>query len=408
MDKLNICLINDSFPPIIDGVANAVKNYGTILNRELGHATVVTPEAPGADDAAFPFPVVRYPSVSIPSLDGYRAGFPFDPPILRRLEEGEYDLIHSHCPVTATMMGLSLRRRIDVPLVLTYHTKFDIEIAKNISGKLLQESATLALVKLIESCDEVWTVSRGAGENLRMLGYEGEYRVMNNGVDLSRGRASDEQIHEVTKDYDLPADVPMLLYVGRMMWYKGARITLDALAALKSVQLPFRMVFVGGGAEREEIMAYSSSLGLDDCVFFAPPEADRERLRAWYSRGDLFVFPSTFDTNGLVVSEAAACALPSVLVRGSCAAENVTEGVNGYLIQENAASLAVVLQRLLMDPRQLKAVGEAAQRDLYLSWEDAVRAAYERYHVVIDNYRSQSSEKKRKKFESLFNDEEWF
>ena len=174
------------------------------------------------------------------------------------------------------------------------------------------------------------------------------------------------------------------------------------------MQLPFRMVFVGGGAEREEIMAYSSSLGLDDCVFFAPPEADRERLRAWYSRGDLFVFPSTFDTNGLVVSEAAACALPSVLVRGSCAAENVTEGVNGYLIQENAASLAVVLQRLLMDPRQLKAVGEAAQRDLYLSWEDAVRAAYERYHVVIDNYRSQSSEKKRKKFESLFNDEEWF
>ena len=72
---------------------------------------------------------------------------------------------------------------------------------------------------------------------------------------------------------------------------------------------------------------------------------DREIVRAWYTRADLLLFPSTFDTNGLVVREAAACGLGSLLVRGSCAAEGITDGRNGILIEENAASLAAVLGR---------------------------------------------------------------
>ena len=42
-EKLNICLMNDSFPPIIDGVSNAVINYADVINKSLGQATVVTP-----------------------------------------------------------------------------------------------------------------------------------------------------------------------------------------------------------------------------------------------------------------------------------------------------------------------------------------------------------------------------
>lgn len=408
MVKRNICLINDSFPPTIDGVANVVRNYGTILNRDLGFATVVTPVMPGADDREFPFPVIRYPSVPVTKPEGYRAGYPFSATILRKLEESHFDLIHSHCPVTATLLGLSLRKRIDVPMVLTYHTKYDIEIAKNISGKLLQGTATKAMVKVIDSCDEVWTVSRGAGENLRQLGYEGDYVVMPNGADLSRGMADEAAIRTVTGAYDLTADVPVLLFVGRMMWYKGARITLDALQALAANGRDFRMVFVGGGAEKDEIVAYCKELGLDGKVIFVPPESDRERLRAWYSRADLFVFPSTFDTNGLVVSEAAACALPSVLIRGSCAAENVTDGRNGFLVEESAASLALLLERVMNDRELLRQVGEAAQREIYLSWDDAVARAYERYGKIIEDYRSQSSEKKRKKSDLFSSEELWF
>lgn len=403
MEKRNICLINDSFPPAIDGVANAVTNYAKIIARDYGAPTVVTPYYPDADDSVYDFPVIRYPSVDMTKLVGYRAGLPFSPDIATKLEKAGFDIIHSHCPITSTMLARSVRERLDVPLVFTYHTKFDIDIANAIRSKLLQEEAKKVLVENISACDEVWTVSNGAGENLRKLGYQGEYIVMPNGVDFPQGRVSETLIAEVTENYDLPFHVPVFLFIGRMMWYKGIRIILDALKQLCDSGIDFRMVFVGGGTDKDEIVSYSHNAGLDDKVFFVDPIHDRDRIRAWYCRADLFLFPSTFDTNGLVVREAAACGLGSVLVAGSCAAEDVTDGINGILIQENADSMAACLKTLCADMEKMKEIGKGAQRDIYISWDTAVKGAVERYGVVIEYYRAGRYPKHEKPQDELLN-----
>ncbi|MBQ1619812.1 MAG: glycosyltransferase, partial [Oscillospiraceae bacterium] len=232
MEQHTICLMNDSFPPIIDGVANAVVNYAANIEQKLGHAVVVTPAMPGTDDSIYPFPVLRYPSIDTRKLVGYVTGYPFSPEVVRRLNDEHVALMHTHCPVTSMLLARSLRGVIDAPLVFTYHTKYDIDIAKAVHSKLLQESAIRALVQNISACDEIWVVSRGAGENMRSLGYEGDYIVMENGVDVPRGQVEQTLIDRVTAPYDLPAGVPVFLFVGRMMWYKGLRIILDALKAL--------------------------------------------------------------------------------------------------------------------------------------------------------------------------------
>ncbi len=388
MEQRSICLINDSFPPVIDGVANAVVNYAKILTENGKKATVVTPAYPGADDSQFEFPIVRYPSVDLTKLVGYHAGLPFSSQTLETLVERDFDLIHCHCPVTSAMLARALRDRIHVPLVFTYHTKFDIDIANAIKGKLLQEEAKKVLVDNITACDEVWTVSHGAGENLKSLGYQGDYLVMPNGVDFPKGRVDESLVRKVTKDFDLPENIPMFLFVGRMMWYKGLKIILDALAMLKTQGRPFRMVFVGNGGDREEVIAYSEKLGLSDCVFFTAPAYDRNVIRAWYCRADLFLFPSTFDTNGLVVREAAACGLGSVLVRGSCAAEDIRDGESGFLIEENAESMARMLTALSRNPEAMQRVGKTAQDEIYISWKDAVTHAQARYEVVLENFKA--------------------
>ena len=388
MPERKICLINDSFPPVIDGVANAVVNYARNIQRDYGRAAVVTPYYPDADDSVFDFPVYRYPSIDFTKYLGYRAGYPLSPELMQKIEDGHYDLLHSHCPVTSTVLARMLRDRLNVPLVFTYHTKFDIDIAHAIRGRALQEAALKILVENISACDEVWTVSRGAGENLRANGYQGDYIVMPNGVDFSAGRASDEQIAAVCEGLDLPQDVPVYLFVGRMMWYKGLRIILDSMKALKDEERDFRMVFVGKGTDGPEIEAYARELGLDDKVFFVSPAYDREVIRAWYCRADLFLFPSTFDTNGLVVREAAACGLASVLIAGSCAAEDVTDGRNGFFIEENAQSMTALLKKLHVRRELLRQVGENAQKEIYISWESAVKHACERYEIVLENYRA--------------------
>ncbi len=388
MKELNVCLMNDSFPPAIDGVANAVTNYGDIITNRFGKASVVTPFYPDADDSQFNFPVIRYPSLNTTKQVGYRAGIPFSADAMRAIKNSDFDVIHSHCPIVSTMLARAVREEIDKPIVFTYHTKFDIDIANAIHGKLLQEEAIKALVANISACDEVWTVSRGAGENLRKLGYQGEYTVMPNGVDFPKGRVDENLISAVTGAYDLPEEVPVFMFVGRMMWYKGIRITLGALKVLHDKGLAFRMVFIGGGNDKQEIVEYTETLGITDSVIFIPPIKDRSTIRAWYCRADLFLFPSTFDTNGLVVREAAACSLASVLIRGSCAAEDVDDGVSGFLIEENSASMAAKLTELYGRKDMLKRVGENASEMIYMSWGDAVANAFNRYGTVVEKHKS--------------------
>lgn len=379
-----ICLLNDSFPPLIDGVANTVMNYASELNRSGRNAVVLTPDVPQADDSAFPYPVYRYPSISTDKFRGYPAGIPFSPEAAEKIRRADIQLFHSHCPVMSTFMARQLRQVAHAPIVFTYHTKFDVDIAEIVKNSHLESACKKILCSNISACDEVWAVSQGAGENLRALGYQGDYIVMPNGVDMPLGKASPERIAQATQGYDLPKDVPVYLFVGRMLWYKGIRVILDGLALLRREGKPFRMVFIGDGADLGQIQTYAQSCDLASRCIFTGAIRDRELLRCWYSRADLFLFPSTYDTNGLVVREAAACNVASVLIRGSCAAEGVTDGENGFLIDQTGADMARCLSALSTD--RMHRAGRQAAQELYISWSTAVDRAMERYAVVMERY----------------------
>ncbi len=384
--KLNVCLLNDSFPPLIDGVAVTVINYARIIQNELGKATVVTPSYPGAEDN-YDFPVVRYSSLSTEKQLGYRAGYPFSASKLEAMKNEQFDIIHSHCPFSSTVFARNLKEKNGSPLIMTYHTKFDEDIKRIVESPLLEPQLTRFVVQNISVCDEVWTVSRGAGENLRSIGYEGDYIIMQNGVDFPKGKASDEDVDALRSTYELSADIPLFLFVGRLFWYKGFHVLLDSLKILKESGTDFRMMIVGDGGDADAIKAEAERIGVMDKCIFPGAVNDRAELRVYYTAADLFVFPSEYDTNGIVVREAAACELPSLLIKGSCAAEDFTHYKDAIIVENNAEAISKELIYAASHIDDLAKLGENAMNDVYLSWEDAVKRAYERYQIVIDNYR---------------------
>ena len=387
---MRVTLLNDSFPPVIDGVANVVMNYAKIMKEQgLAEPMVGTPRYPDETYDGYPYPVIPYQSINTTGIvSGYRTGNPFATHAIEELKEFRPDIIHSHCPVVSTIMARMLRRETDAPIIFTYHTKFDIDIARAVKAKFIQKESIKTLVDNISACDEVWVVSGGAGENLRSLGYAGKYLVMPNGVDFEKGRMDDHSVSQATKDYDLPENVPVFLFVGRIIKYKGLPLILDSMKILKENEMDFRMVIVGSGPDEEELKEKAEELGLGDKVFFVGPIHDRKVLRAWNTRADLFLFPSTYDTNGLVVREAAACGIASVLIKGSCAAEGITDLHNGYLIEESAEAMAECLRKACRDLSRVHQVGQAAMDEIYLSWDSAVRRAVNRYEAVIELHKS--------------------
>lgn len=393
-EKLNICLMNDSFPPVIDGVATTILNYAEIINHKLGSATVVTPEYPG-EMPVFDFPVMRYTSMSITEkLCSYRMGYPFSASTLDSLTGSGFDIIHTHCPFASMVMARVLRAKTGIPMVLTYHTKFDIDIKRALPTKLMQEQAIKLLISNISSADEVWTVSEGARQNLLSLGYEEtdgkRIRIIENGVDFPRGRADKDAVSALRSEYGLDGH-PVFLFVGRLLWYKGIRCILDSLRLLDERGIDFRMMFVGDGADRQEIEDYTAELNLSSKVIFTGAVFDREELRVYYTAGDLFVFPSLYDTNGIVVREAAACGVASVLIKGSCAAEGITHRRTGILTDNTPTAVAAELEFAAGHIEEVRQMGEHAMNEVYMSWEDSVKNAYNRYGEIISEWRQGSS-----------------
>lgn len=382
---LKIGLLNDSFPPTIDGVANAVVNYATVISEKFGEVVVATPKYPHVTDN-YPFDVYRYHSIPMMGGLGYRAGNPFSPATISELRAKNMDLLHVHSPFASSVLAkqLTVGRKNRIPVVFTYHTKYDIDIDKFVLSPHLRRMAKRFVAYNVKQADEVWVVSSGAAESLRQIGYKGECRVMQNGTDFKKGKSPKSELEEISRIYNIQPGELVFLFVGRMMWYKNLKLILDSLDIVRRAGIRYRAFFVGDGKDRPAIEQYASSIGLKGQVMFTGAIYDRERVRAYFSRADLLLFPSTYDTSGLVVKEAAACDCPSLLIQGSCASEGVVDQISGLLAEESAASCADKILQAVREPGQLAYIGKQAGEKVYLSWEDAVTEAYHRYEEIIE------------------------
>lgn len=393
-----IALLNDTFPPNIDGVANTVYNYAKILNPE-DEITVITPYYPNVHDV-YDFKVDRYFSFPTSEKIGYRVGIPMSPENIKYFfKKNRFDIIHVHSPFASGVLSRIIKRKNSV-LIVTYHTKYEEDFEKRLKSKFMKTVATKFIRSNIKACDEVWTVSEGAAESLRALGYNGKYVVMPNGTDMPKGRAPKSHIDLVCAKYGIPDGIPLVLFVGRMMWYKNVKLTLDACKAAKEKGLPFYALFVGDGYDRTEMIKYAADLGISELTSFPGATNDRADIYALYSRATILSFPSSYDTSGLVVKEAAACSCPSILLKDSCAAEGVVDGFTGFLAsEETSEAVAEQLIKALSDLDKTAEIGKNASEHIYISWEDSVKRASHRYDELLKEKRGKKSSFFRKKSE---------
>ena len=105
--------------------------------------------------------------------------------------------------------------------------------------------------------------------------------------------------------------------------------------------------------------------------------------RGLYTRASVFAFPSLYDAAPMVVREAAVMGTPSVMVRGSTAAEIIRDGENGYLCENDPADLARVIAGILTDPEKAAAVGQTARETIPVPWSKVLETASERYERLV-------------------------
>jgi len=158
---------------------------------------------------------------------------------------------------------------------------------------------------------------------------------------------------------------PRLLYAGRLLYWKGIHIAIDAFALLASRIAGARFTIVGDGPERKRLRALAASRRIKDHIDFIPrlPQA---KLFELYDSHDLLLFPSLHDSGGFVVLEALSHGLPVICLNLGGPKELVTANSGvivataGHNTAEVAAAMADEIFHLLTSPDRMSALSAGA------------------------------------------------
>lgn len=361
---MRIGIVTATYLPSRNGVATSTALYARGL-RERGHEVRIFaprhPQAPEREEDVY-----RLNS----SFAGARAlGAPADYPVMlapgplltARLPLRDLDVLHTMHPFLAGRLALTWSRLANAPVVFTAHTQYDqylhyAPMPKRVGRTMLRPHIS-AFARRV---DTVLAPGRAMETMLREYGFGGEVGLFPNPVDLAAFREARGE--EFRAEYNVPEDVPLLMYLGRLAPEKNLEVLLRAFAQAQ-VSLPeLRLLVVGDGPSRA-----AAQVGASEGVTFTGPIA-YVRVPGALAAADAFLTASTSEVLPMSMIEALAAGAPLVAARSPAALDLVQEGVNGTVTDATPEGLAAGLLDVL-DPSRLPALragarASAAQYDL--------------------------------------------
>ena len=241
------------------------------------------------------------------------------------------------------------------------------------------------IMSCINASDCVTTVSRGSIATLEEYGYKNcnDVIVIPNGTDMPPLAADGNEVEKLRKELGLCGNFAFL-FAGRLAEVKNIQFSLKALAKVRQRGfVNFKFVIVGDGDYAKNLKQQVSELGLTENVIFVGKISDRKVLANYFSACNAMLFPSLFDTASITVPEAAANALPAIMIKGSSSSEILEDGVSGFTWENDEEVWADEMIKLIQNPEIAERVGRGALEKVYSSWDKIAERYAELYRRLL-------------------------
>lgn len=349
MGTLKILITTDTYAPTINGVVTSIQNLTRALTN-LGHEVRILTLAHDADSTGYREGVYYLRSFKCGIYPDARITVAFRDPLLREIEDWEPDIIHSQTEFSSLLFAKHLSKKLDIPLVHTYHTLYEDYTHYFCPNQVLGTLAVRRLTRLLtRSASLLVAPSVKVRDTLLRYGVQAPVAVIPTGIDLTRFRAplADDARAALRRSLSLPENCQVLLALGRVAEEKNLGGLLDMIAPVLRARQDAYFVVVGDGPYRETLETRVAALGLTDKVRFTGM-VEAVLVPVYYRLGDVFVCASSSETQGLTYLEAMACGLPQVVRHDECLRGVVQNGKNGYQFT-TPEECAAHLDRLLGD-----------------------------------------------------------
>lgn len=360
---LRVAMFTNNYLPFIGGVPISIERLRKGLQQNGDQALIVAPDyGPQQKDCKS---ILRVPSLpAIGTMQQFRIANIFLPRIFKGLKSFAPDIIHTHHPFWLGSLGLFYARRLKVPAVYTYHTRLE-EYAHFVPlpGLLFRNFISHVLVRrFANKCDGIIVPTDSIEEYLRMVGVKKPIYVQPTGIEYERFQQVDPKEIENLKKTLGVGEEKILISVSRLSNEKNIDFMIEAIAQVhQKTRTGFRVFLIGEGPQRERLQQRITALGLED-ILTLTGAVRPEEMALWYRLGDVFLFSSKSETQGMVILEAMAAGLPVVAVRSSGIDDVLREGFNGFKTPQKQDLWCDRVQQLLEDESLRKEMSENARQ----------------------------------------------
>ncbi|MEH7331642.1 glycosyltransferase family 1 protein [Neobacillus drentensis] len=372
---MRIAIFTDTFHPDINGVARTLKHFTNYLDEQNITYKVFAPDS--RSNEYISANIRRFKSFSFFLYPECRLAFPNLFRIKTELEDFSPDIIHVATPFNMGLCGVYLAKKLNIPLVGSYHTDFDYYL-RFYDLQFLSKFVWKYMKWFHKPFKKLFVPSNETLTQLKRHGFT-KLEIWPGGVDcqLFHPYYEKQTIREewgITKKY-------LLTYVGRIAPEKDVKTLLAVAKALPTeMHEQLQWYVVGDGPLREELQKDAPS-NMTFTGFLTG-----ERLAEIYSASDLFVFPSPTETFGNVVIEALASGTPVITANSGGVKNIIKSGVTGYLCETgNEAEFVNAILKLLENDNLRSQFGiEGRNYALAQSWEKIFAQLIWHYRIVVE------------------------
>ena len=359
---MRVLMISDVYFPRINGVSTSIQTFRRGLQADGHHTALIAPDYPVAAEGEHG-DVMRIPSRYLPrdpedrmmKRGAIRA-------LLPRLQREHFDIVHIQTPFIAHYAGVAIARQLGVPVVETYHTYFEEYLHHYVPllpRALMRFIARRFTTSQCNALDALVVPSRAMQNALHDYGVRCPMHIIPTGMETDRFAGGDGQRFRAS--LGIPAQRPTLVHVGRVAHEKNIDFLFRMLAEVVKHRPDVIMILAGEGPALTHCKSYVASLRLQDHVKFVGYLARDAALLDCYRAGDLFVFASKTETQGLVLLEAMALGVPVVSTAYMGTIDIVKPEQGARQAPDNETAFAKLVIELLDDPLRREAMSRDAQ-----------------------------------------------
>jgi len=371
---VKILFISDVYFPRVNGVSTSIRTFVGQL-QEMGHTVhLIAPEyGVKTEDEAW---IKRIPARGIyfdPEDKLMKYGVALDK--LSELRKEGYDLIHIHTPFVAHYLGLKLGHLLNVPCVETYHTFFEDYLHHYLPWIPTSLARSLARGISRRQCNAVNAIvapSQPMLDVLREYGVKVKAEVIPTGLQAQSFTPADGDAFRTKHGIALKRHV--LLYVGRVAFEKNISFLLDMVVELRKQKPGVLLMIAGEGPAEASLHKKMQELQLQNNIKFIGYLDRNTELNACYKAADVFVFSSKSETQGLVLLEAMAQAVPVVAIAELGTKSILVEGEGALIAPEDATVFADKVFSLINDDNKHQQLSSAAKRYAEKRWTSRAQA----------------------------------